>query len=372
MEKINFFRINNIFYLVFINILLLNFIPSKNLKSQEKSLPSINNFDVNKKSTNTLDISESKIYWEYFEDNVKAKDVIWEPISENLIIKLENKKNLKSKRKRYETINSFNRSIVFDNQRVGPDISWLVPPGLAWNKKYKFDASVRGHNRREKGENFFGWNGGDAVGQFYYQPLHWDEFSFGLNLGMRSIYEGPNAGGSTSIGEGLSAGLRFDHSLSETSGIAFGAEQLLHFDGLTDTGRDLYITASKGFWLNKYKDLNYFPIIITTAGIGTGKMAEGNVKGLCSDLLGGSGTETRHQRRLCWAPIFSIATVFNEYFSTFFEYNSKFFLLGTSYAPSNKIPLRGTFAVQISDHIENYKINNIDELKWVFRLSLGF
>ena len=33
-------------------------------------------------------------------------------------------------------INSLNRSIVFNNDKVGPDIHWLVPPGLAWNNKY--------------------------------------------------------------------------------------------------------------------------------------------------------------------------------------------------------------------------------------------
>ena len=101
-------------------------------------------------------------------------------------------------------------------------------------------------------------------------------------------------------------------------------------------------------------------------------MAEGTIYGLCSDLFGGSGTEINHQRELCWAPVFSLAKVFNESFSTFFEYNSYWFLLGTSYAPFQKIPLRGTFAVQLSDHTENYKINNFDELKWVFRLNLGF
>ena len=64
--------------------------------------------------------------------------------------------------------------------------------------------------------------------------------------------------------------------------------------------------------------------------------------------------------------------VHNKNISTFFEHNSKFFLLGTSIIPFNKTPLRGTFAVQLSDHIDNYKLNSFDELKWVFRLSLGF
>ena len=115
-----------------------------------------------------------------------------------------------------------------------------------------------------------------------------------------------------------------------------------------------------------------FPITTATAGIGTGKMAEGNIKGFCSDLLGGSGTEFAHQRSLCWAPVFSLAKIYNHKFSTFFEYNSKWFLLGSSYSPSKRVPLRGTIAVMISDHIDNYKVHNYDELRWVFRIGLGF
>ena len=125
-------------------------------------------------------------------------------------------------------------------------------------------------------------------------------------------------------------------------------------------------------WWKDKNNIPSFPIYVATAGIATGKMAEGNIKGLCSDLFGGSGTEVNAQRRLCWAPVFSIAKVYNSKFSTFFEYNSKWFLLGTSISPFDTIPLRGTFAVQLSDHIENYKLNNLDNMKWVFRISLGF
>ena len=60
---------------------------------------------------------------------------------------------------------------------------------------------------------------------------------------MRSVYSG-SEGGRTAIGEGLSLGFRIDKSFSERSGFAIGGEQLIHFDGLTDTGRDLYITFS--------------------------------------------------------------------------------------------------------------------------------
>ena len=130
------------------------------------------------------------------------------------------------------------------------------------------------------------------------------------------------------------------------------------------------MTLSKAIW-SKNKT-GQFPLDIYTFGVATGRMAEGNIKFLCSDLLGGSGTEVNHKRRLCWAPVFSVSRVFNKNFSTFFEYNSKWFVLGSSIIPFNEIPLRGTFAVQLSDHIDNYKLNNFDEMKWVFRISLGF
>ena len=306
---------------------------------------------------------EKKIIWEKIENN---KD---NPSSIKDIIKYQNLSKNNNK-----FITSFNRSIVFNDSIVGPDISWLVPPGFKWNTKYKFDSSIRGHSGRfpkgREGKSFWGWNNGDAVGQFYYQFLNNKKTTFGINYGVRSIYSGSAVGGATAIGEGQSLGFRIDRKISATEGFAFGAEQLLHFDGVTDTGRDIYLTFSKALW--RYNNNGQFPLDIFTFGVATGRMAEGNIKFLCSDLLGGSGTEVNHQRRLCWAPVFSISRVFNKKFSTFFEYNSKWFLLGSSIIPFNELPLRGTFAVQLSDHIDNYKLNNFDELKWVFRLSLGF
>ena len=113
-----------------------------------------------------------------------------------------------------------NRSIVFNNSIVGPDISWLVPPGFKWNKKYKFDFTTIGHSGRfdkgRKGKSFWGWNNGDAVGLFYYQFLNNERNSFGLNYGIRSIYEGSAVGGSTPIGQGQSLGSRIDRKISET------------------------------------------------------------------------------------------------------------------------------------------------------------
>ena len=307
---------------------------------------------------------EKEIIWEKIENNKESFSTTKEFIKDQELS--NNRKNL--------DITSFNRSIVFDNSIVGPDVNWLVPPGFKWNNKYKFDTTAIGHSGRfEKGRNgkgFWGWNSGDAVGLFHYQFLNNKKTSFGLNFGIRSIYSGSAMGGKTPFGESKSIGFRIDRKISPTAGFSFGAEQLLHFDRWTDTGRNIYLTLSKALWSNN--KTGQFPLDIYTFGVATGRMAEGNIKFLCSDLLGGSGTEVLYQRSLCWAPVFSISRVYNKKFSTFFEYNSKWFILGSSIIPFNEIPLRGTFAVQLSDHIDNYKLNSFDELKWVFRLSLGF
>lgn len=327
------------------------------------------------KTIKGFQILYASTHWEKIKEEgiISNEEIIWEQIEEsNYDNKLYYKnENPSEKKVLYKNkINSLNRSVIFNDSIIGPDISWLVPPGLKWNKRYKFDASVRGYSRRKSNESFWGFNGGDAVGQFYYQFINNKKMSGGINIGVRSVYSKEGGSDGTPFGEGLSAGFRIDRQLANTSGYAIGGEQLLHFDGLTDTGRDLYLTFTKGWWA--YNNDGDFPLTIATAGIATGKMAEGTVKGLCSDLFGGSGTEIAHQRRLCWAPVFSIARVFNQKFSTIFEYNSYYFLLGTSLAPSKKIPIRGTFALILSDHIDNYKIDNFNEMTWVFRLSSSF
>ena len=360
---------NKIFIFLFI-VLGFNAVDllAKNIffSKEEKPIISKNKNEIldNHNSNENLIAS---IKWKKIENGkiISKKKIDWKKSDETKYIK-KIKEN-KSDHQYIRSVSSLNRSIIFNDYIVGPDISWLVPPGLAWNGIYSFDGSIRGYSRRKKGQGFLGFNGGDAVGQFYYQFLKKEKYNLGINLGVRSVNNKENEGIKGSrIGEGLSSGFRFDYAISNSSGFAFGAEQLLHFDGLTDTGRDIYATVSKAWWKDK------FPINVATAGFGTGKLGEGSIKGLCSDLLGGSGTEIKHQRSLCWAPIFSLARVHNDKHSTFFEYNSYYFLLGQSYAPFKEVPIRATFAVVLSDHIHNYKLKNFDDLSWVFRLSAGF
>ena len=79
---------------------------------------------------------EKEIIWEKREKNKQNYTTIKEFIKDQEI--LNNNKN--------KGITSFNRSIVFHDSIVGPDISWLVPPGFKWNNKYKFDSSLIGND----------------------------------------------------------------------------------------------------------------------------------------------------------------------------------------------------------------------------------
>ncbi|MBO6989133.1 MAG: hypothetical protein JJ831_08225 [Prochlorococcus marinus XMU1422] len=308
----------------------------------------------------------------------EKKDIKWTRLkkSEQEVI-LEEINNINQNNKQDKiSLNSLNRSIVFNNNVVGPDISWIIPPGFRWNSKYKIDLHARGHNTRipePPTKRFFGWNDGDAVGLVSYQFMQRPKSSFGINVGLRSMSlgNGDHLGSKTGFGQGLSGGFRWDYELSKKSGFAFGAEQLIHFDSSTDTGRNIYLTVSKGWWSSEIENEGEFPLYVATAGMATGRMAVGTIKGLCSDLLGGAGTEAAFTN-LCWSPVFSLASVWNERFSTFFEYNSRFFILGTSMTPSKKIPLRGTFGLILSDHIDNYALHDPSKMNWVFNLSLGF
>jgi hypothetical protein len=268
-------------------------------------------------------------------------------------------------------LRSFNRSVAFTDGVVGPDIGFLVPPGFRWSDQHFVDASVRGWNRRPPGSDFWAWNNGDAVGQLFVRAFQQGRWSFGLNFGFRSIYQGSQfGGGSTQIGEGFSSGFRLDYALSDTAGIAFGAEQLIHYDSNTDTGRDIYLVASKAWWLGGRQ--GDFPLLTGTAGVGTGYFGTlSDVKFACANTPGGAGVSVDTYYPLCWGPIASAAVVFNPSFALFTEYNNYAWMAGASIAPVLTLPLRMTWGVTLAESFDDYTIDS-SQFRWFFRLSLGF
>ena len=348
-------------------ILILNltaFADSKN--NQNEYIQNNNQLKWEKVKTQSKNY-KSEIKWEkYYDKSDKEKQEL-----ENL--KQENNKDqinlISNEEKINNSIKSFNRSIVINEKDVGPDISFLVPVGFKSSNKMNLDFSTRGWNRRPRNSDLFAWNNGDAVGQVFLNILKNEKSSFGLNLGIRSLYSGSQfAGGTTSVGEGLSMGFRLDRALTDSSGLALGAEQLIQFDDQTDTGRDIYITYSKAFW-NK-KDENVFPFTIFTGGVGTGYLALWkDTKFACSDFLGGAAVNINKYHQLCWGPFGAVSLVFNNKFSSFVEYNNYSFMLGSSITPTNRIRL--TFGLTLAESFNDYKIKNLEEVRWFSRISIG-
>ena len=123
----NFSIISNLIFFVTLNI---------NSYAKEEKL---NNDNIQKFDKNSINQKKiASINWEnlsiYTNEN---NEIIWRkftPKGDNNDANNEfNKKNLKELNNKY-LISSLNRSIVIGDKAVGPDISWLVPPGFKWSK----------------------------------------------------------------------------------------------------------------------------------------------------------------------------------------------------------------------------------------------
>jgi hypothetical protein len=269
-------------------------------------------------------------------------------------------------------LQALNRSIAFGDGLVGPDIGWRVPNGLRWSQRWFGDATVQAINRRQKGDdNFFDFGEGDGEGIVHANVLQTKNWSVGLNYSFRSLQSNPDiAGGSTGITDGMSTGFRVARAIGETGGIAFGAEQLIQWDDQTDTGRNIYLMATKGWWLgNEGKD---YPLVIANGGVGTGAFQFDNPLRFACIYNVQSRPEPNFQRDtdLCWAPIGTIAVVFNEYFGIFTEYNGTATTIAASLNLTGGIPLRLTWGISFADSQELR--DEFDQYRWIFGASIGF
>jgi hypothetical protein len=276
-------------------------------------------------------------------------------------------------------LQALDRSIAFSDGLVGPDIGWFVPNGFRWSQRWFGDVAVLGNSRRTKDESFFAWNNGDATAILNVNVLQAGSWSVGLNTSFRSVYQGDNAaGGSTQVGEGVASGFRVATAIGDTGGIAFGGEQVIQWDDKTDTGRNLYVMASKGWWLGG--DGRDYPLLIANGGFGTGRFANQSVNSWDNPLRFAciNGVENLDGKRegsfnidsnLCWSPIGTVSLVMNEWWGMFVEYRSGTAQAAASINLTGGIPLRLTWGVNFA---EKNEVQDWDALTWVFRASFGF
>ncbi len=267
-------------------------------------------------------------------------------------------------------LQSLNRSLAFGDGSPGPDLAWKVPQGFRWSEEWFLDVSVAGANTRPPNSQFFAWNNGDAVGDIHVRVFQQERWTFGLNASLRSVYQGSNAaGGTTAIGDGFATGFRFDYALSQSSGIAIGAEQLIQYDSNNDSGRNLYLVGSKGWWLGGRG--GKFPLLVGTAGVGTGRLGDNkNLQFGCINQVNAS-IDVSKSYPLCWSPIASASILLNQYWSILSEYNSQDVLAGISVSGNDGFPIRLTWGVLLGNAGTNYNYVGDSGLRWFFRGSIG-
>ena len=268
------------------------------------------------------------------------------------------------------TLQALNRSIAFGDGSAGPDIGWLVPNGFRWSRRWFADLNVYGQNHRQQGDdNVSDWGDGEGVGILHTNLLQTDHWSVALSTSLRSLQNNPNIpGGSIGIDGGLSSGFRIARSIGDTGGIALGAEQLIQWDDKTDTGRNLYLMASKGWWLSD-KSKN-FPLLIVNGGFGTGHFSwKSNLRFACAYNVEKRLNQFSIDNDLCWAPIGTVALLLNEYWSVFTEYSAGHSTLSASVSLDQNFPLRITWGVSFADGKE---LRETDEYRYTFAASISF
>lgn len=282
-------------------------------------------------------------------------------------------------------LQALNRSIAFSDGLVGPDISLRLPNGFRWSQRWFGDFTVLGYSYqegRQPGEPFIpAINSGklDGWAILHTNILQTDHWSLALNTSFRSLQNDPNIpGGRTGFTDGISSGFRLARAIGDHGGIALGGEQVIQWDDRTDTGRNLYLVASNGWWLGEKKKT--YPLFIASGGFGTGRFATFTQNDPAGEDLGDIFdftciTVERNRKlakideNLCWGPFGSVSLVFNEWWGTFVEYVSGRATLGVSTNLTAGIPLRLTAGVHFARENE---IVPPDELRWIVEASLGF
>lgn len=265
-------------------------------------------------------------------------------------------------------IQALNRSVAFGDGLVGPDIGWRVPNGFRWSQRWFGDVALTGQGQRNApNDPFFDNKKADATLIVHLNLLQTEHWSAAINTSIRSVNQDPNRqGGRTAIGEGASSGFRIARALGSTGGMAFGGEQVIQWDDQVDTGRNLYLMASKGWWLG-HKGRSY-PLLIANGGFGTGRFSHPDLQFGCvpvenKQLAGNVDNE------LCWSPIGTVSLVMNEWWGAFLEYRAGMSQAGISLNLTGGIPLRLTGGVIFG---ENNELSSSDQYRWLVQASFGF
>jgi len=319
----------------------------------------------NEKSINI----SNPLTWEIIHDPL-PNNLIWEkvdkPVFRNEIDLLINQK--------FFNVKGLGRAVTI-NSNPYPEISNYVPNAFVEDPDKIFSASLRGisKTRHCKGQNFSN-RCIDGVLDIDFNLLNKDNFSFNPKFNLQSL---SNRSGGTSFGEGISFGFKYAQQISKKWNLAFGGENLIHFDDTIDLGRNFYLVASSYYpFLRVNKDNP--SLIFINFGIGSDFYGYGSNGTLGSFPCLGKPNLTGDGTNSCQlGPIGSITFAFNDrvaFVNEWFGYGYGSGLSFRPFAENNlSLSLYATDYIKgIPSHAKRFCENKSCEPRFYGSISVSF
>ena len=295
------------------------------------------NVFANEKEIDFKFITTKDLEWEYA-DPFLERPLYWKKLDDKenfevLIKKINNRRNNK-----IFSVRSIGKGVSV-NGSFYPDISNYVPNAFVEDPNKNFGLSSRGISKTRfcDGKNFSN-DCSDGVLDFDFKLFNNDDFSIYPKFNIQSL---TNRG--TNLGEGLSLGVKLAKRLSPEWSIAFGGENIVHFDETIDLGHNFFVVASTYLPINSEKKSS---ILFLNAGIGSDFYGyRGNGFLFRTNCLGKNTITGKpdNPNSCSWGPIASAALAFNDRFSIVSEWFGYSYGAGFSIRPFKEKSLNLSF-----------------------------
>ena len=272
-------------------------------------------------------VATNDLIWEYSDEHPE-NSLDWDQSSEYEVLERQIRKFKYVKNNNLLSVRSTGKGVSV-NGYLYPDISNYVPNAYVEdpNKLFGLNSRVISKTRHCEGNNF-SEKCIDGIVELDFKLFNNDNISIYPKINFQSL---TNRG--TEIGEGINLGVKIAKEFSPNFSVAFGGENIVHFDETIDLGRNFYLVASKYFPLN-YSEKS--PILFLNAGIGSdfyGYKGNGFLfRTTCFGTNTLTGTADR-QNSCTWGPIGSVALSLNDRISIISEWFGYSYGTGFSVRP---------------------------------------
>ena len=343
-------------YILFLFSLFIN-LNSSNLFAENNDL---------KISSNSI----KKLYWEYSDLNAE-EDLNWHEVYDEEIYKDQIKIKNIGKKINTLSIRSTGKGVTV-NGFFYPDISNYVPNAYVEDTDKFLGLSSRGISKtRFCNDNNFSNNCMDGILDIDFKLFNNNNFSIYPKINIQSL---TNRG--TNFGDGISMGVKVAKELSPNWSIAFGGENIIHFDETIDLGHNFYVMASTYIPLSTSEKSN---IIFLNAGIGSDFFGyKGNGFLFRTPCGNNTLTGTSDEPNSCsWGPIGSVSYSFNDRFSIISEWFGYSYGTGFSIRPFKENSLSISFFATdfikgFPKYAEEYCTGGMCETRFYGSISLNF